>query len=65
MAGSCEHGNESSVSIQGGGHLDKLSDYQILKRDSVPYSYLTSYIITSYCRPTMCPVFDSRDIGMF
>jgi hypothetical protein len=36
MAGSCEHGNEPSISIKGGEFLDYLSDYQLLKKDSAP-----------------------------
>jgi hypothetical protein len=33
MAGCCEHGNETSGSING-GKFDWLSDYQLLKNDS-------------------------------
>jgi hypothetical protein len=36
MVGSCEHGNEASGSIKGGGCLDLASDYQLLKDDSAP-----------------------------
>jgi hypothetical protein len=35
VADSCEHGNESSVSIKSGEFLDKLRDYRVLKTDSV------------------------------
>jgi hypothetical protein len=36
MTGSCEHGNEISGSIEGGGFLDYIDDYQLLKRTSAP-----------------------------
>jgi hypothetical protein len=32
VAGFCEHGNEPSDSIKGMELLDKLSDYQLLKK---------------------------------
>jgi hypothetical protein len=35
--GSCEHGNEPSGSITGGGFLDRLNDYQLLKTNSAPW----------------------------
>jgi len=35
----CEDGNELWYSIKGGEFLDQLSDYQILKDDSAPWSY--------------------------
>jgi hypothetical protein len=35
---SCEHGNESSGSIKFGEFPDKLMNYQLLRRDSVPCS---------------------------
>jgi hypothetical protein len=38
VAGSCENGNEPSGSIRGGGLLDYLSDYQLLKKDYAPWS---------------------------
>jgi hypothetical protein len=38
MVGSYEQGNELSGSIKGGAFLKYLSDYQLLKKDSVPYS---------------------------
>jgi hypothetical protein len=31
VAGSCEHGNETSGSINGGEFLDQLSNYKLLK----------------------------------
>jgi hypothetical protein len=34
VVGRCEHGNEPLGSIKGGEFLDKLSDYQLLKKDS-------------------------------
>jgi hypothetical protein len=38
LAGFCEHGNEHSVSIKGGEFRDLLIDYQLLKKDSAPWS---------------------------
>jgi hypothetical protein len=38
VAGCCEHGNEPSGSIKGREFLDKLSDCQLLKKDSAPFS---------------------------
>jgi hypothetical protein len=38
VTGSCEHGNEPSVSINGGEFLDYISDYQLLKKDSASWS---------------------------
>jgi len=40
VAGCCEHGNEPSGSINSGEFLDWLSDYHLLKTDSVPLSEL-------------------------
>jgi hypothetical protein len=37
VVGCCEHGNEPSGSIKG-GEFDYLSDYQLLKNDSAPWS---------------------------
>jgi hypothetical protein len=34
MVGSCKLGNKPSDSIKGGEFLDKLSDYELLKKDS-------------------------------
>jgi len=36
--GSCEHGNEPSGSIKGGGFIDYLSNCQLLKKDSAAWS---------------------------
>jgi hypothetical protein len=36
--GSCEHGNEPSVSVKGWEFLDLLSEYKLLKKDSGPWS---------------------------
>jgi hypothetical protein len=33
-AGSCEHGNEPSITVKGGEFLCQLNDYQFLKKDS-------------------------------
>jgi hypothetical protein len=38
VAGSCEHDTEPSGSIEGGKFFDHLSDYQVLKKDSAPWS---------------------------
>jgi hypothetical protein len=39
VAGSCEHGNESSGTMEGRECLDLLSDNQFLKKDFGPWSY--------------------------
>lgn len=39
VAGSCEHGSQPSVSIKIGKFLDQKSDYQLFKKDCVPWSY--------------------------
>jgi hypothetical protein len=38
VAGSCEHGSEPSSSIKSRNFLTNLSDYQLLKEDSAPWS---------------------------
>jgi hypothetical protein len=38
VAGCCEHGNEPSGCLKGGELLDWLSDCQLLKKDSAPWS---------------------------
>jgi hypothetical protein len=40
VAGSGEHGNEPSGYIKGGEFLDQMNDYQLLKKDSAPWSWL-------------------------
>jgi hypothetical protein len=40
MAGSCEDVNETSGFIKGGEFLDQTSYYQLLKKDSAPWSWL-------------------------
>jgi hypothetical protein len=40
VKGSCEHGNEPSDSIEDTEFLDCLSDNQLLKKDSIPSTYL-------------------------
>jgi hypothetical protein len=37
LTGSCLHGNEHSDVITGGDFLDKLRDYQLLKKESAPW----------------------------
>jgi hypothetical protein len=41
VAGSCEHGNESSGFIKGREFFDQMSGCQLLK-DSAPWTYLIS-----------------------
>jgi hypothetical protein len=38
VAVSCKHGNETSDSTKGGDFTDYLSDYQLLNKDSAPWS---------------------------
>jgi hypothetical protein len=38
VTGSCGHGNETSGSTKGGEFLDYLSNYQLIKKDSAPWS---------------------------
>jgi hypothetical protein len=38
MVGSCEHGSEPLDSIKSVESNDQLSDYQLLKKDSAPWS---------------------------
>jgi hypothetical protein len=38
VAGSCEHGNGLSGSINGGEFLDYLSGCQLLNKDSAPWN---------------------------
>jgi hypothetical protein len=45
VAGSCEHGSGHSVSIKGAKFLDQLSDYELLKEDSAPWSYLVVWLV--------------------
>jgi hypothetical protein len=40
--GTCEYGNEPSGSIKDGEFLDYLSNYNLLKKDSAPWSSLLS-----------------------
>jgi hypothetical protein len=42
MVSSFEYGNKSSGSIKGGKLLDKLSDCQLLEKDSTPWGQLNS-----------------------
>jgi hypothetical protein len=46
---SWEQGNETLGSIKGREFLNYWSDYQLIKKDSAPWSYLVSYIIP-YCQ---------------
>jgi hypothetical protein len=46
VAGSCGHGNELCDSIKGGESSEYLSDWQLLKKDSAPW---TSLVILYYC----------------
>jgi hypothetical protein len=40
VAGSCEHGNEASNSIEGEEFLVYLNDCQLLEKDCAPWSWL-------------------------
>jgi hypothetical protein len=53
MAGSCEHGNETSNIINCGEFLDQLSDYQFLK-GSVPESELVNNTVENYAGIATC-----------
>jgi len=46
VAGSCEHGNETLGSKKG-EFRDYLSDYQLVKEDSAPLSYLPKQFSTA------------------
>jgi hypothetical protein len=46
VAGSCGHGNELCDSIKGGESSEYLSDWQLLKKDSAPW---TSLVVLYYC----------------
>jgi hypothetical protein len=37
VAGSCKDGNKSSTSIKGGKLLNQISDYQLLKNNSISF----------------------------
>jgi hypothetical protein len=37
--GACENDNETSISIKGGEFLDRLIDYQLLKKGFVPFMF--------------------------
>jgi hypothetical protein len=37
VADSCEHGNKHLGSIKSGGFVDQLSNYQLFKKDCVPW----------------------------
>jgi hypothetical protein len=41
--GSCEHGNESLGYIKGGEFLHRLNDFLHLKKESVPFEFVTSF----------------------
>jgi hypothetical protein len=42
VAACYEHGNELSGSIKGGEFLDCLSNYQLVRMDPAPWSYLVN-----------------------
>jgi hypothetical protein len=46
VAGCCEHGNEPSGSVKGKEFLDKLSYYELLNKDSAPYTSLVNVMST-------------------
>jgi hypothetical protein len=41
VAGSCEHGNETSGSIRSGEFLDQLGDYKLVRKDSCSMETVT------------------------
>jgi hypothetical protein len=47
-SGCYEHCNELSGSIQGGEFLDYLSEYHLLKKDSVLWSWLVGWLATLF-----------------
>jgi hypothetical protein len=49
--GSCEYNNEPSGSIKGKRFLNQLSDYQLLKDDSIPRSKYFDFLIQNpFCQ---------------
>jgi hypothetical protein len=44
VTGSCEHGNEISVSIKDGEVLDWLNDYKLLDMDKIIYLFIYLFI---------------------
>jgi hypothetical protein len=52
VAGSCEHGNEPFGSIKGRELLDQLSNYQSLRKDSVPKSKFLFWIVVFWVDTT-------------
>jgi len=44
VVSSCENGNETSGSIKGREFLEHLSDYQLLKKDSAPWSLVSQSV---------------------
>jgi hypothetical protein len=50
VAGPCGYGNELSGSINGGEFSDQLSDYQLLERNSAPFTVdLILNFTSEYC----------------
>jgi hypothetical protein len=52
LVGSCEHGTEISGSIKGREFIDWLSNYQLLQKDSAPWSLLFSKLLEACCMNT-------------
>jgi hypothetical protein len=64
MAGSCEHGNDSSCSIKGWGNFYQLRDYQLLRKNSAPWDSLvigsTEPLLYTKCKPNaICLIINS------
>jgi len=49
LLGSCWHGNERPDSIRGGEFRDQLSDYLLLKKNSVPLNYVRMCVHVYVC----------------
>jgi len=60
LAGFCEHGNEPSRSIKGGGFLDHMSDCQFPKKDPTSWSYLVDTAAEACISWSRCIVWTPR-----
>ena len=63
MAGACEGGNEPSVSTKCGEFLDQLRTGLLLRKDSTPWSYLGSQLVSylGHNNQHSCPAESSRE----
>lgn len=48
MAEFFEHGNEHSVTVKRGEFLKSLSDYQLIKNESMSWSWLVGYKLNNF-----------------